>query len=529
MTMRRRDLLKTAPAALLPMPALAQNMRSRTLRLVPSTDLVSLDPVISTALVAVQHGYHVFDTLYGVDGQMRPHPQMAEGHQVSDDNLTWTIQLREGLRFHDGAPVRSRDCAASLERWSRRDVYGRVYGAAVESYETPDDRTLRIRLKTPFPRLLQAIGKPHSSPAFIMPERIVKASPDTPISEMIGSGPYRFLAEEMDSGNLFAYAKFDGYRPRDEAPDWTSGGKVAHFDRVEWRVIADKSTAVSALLQGEIDWIENIPADLEPLAARSRQVRVQNADPLGTVLVMRFNHQAAPFNNAALRRFVLEVAKQTDYLATVTGGSPDAWRECKAMYPCTITGVEEIGKDRFGRLVGNEAAMREALRATGYNNERIVILNPADSPALAPLGPITADLLKRAGLNVDLQDMDWGTLLQRRNSKAPVEENGWSIFHSTWPSIAIADPVQNTTMRGEGSRGWPGWYESTEMERLTADWLAATDEAAQARLQSEIHALALREVPTLPLGIYFPKTAYRSDLTGVLGGSVRYPWNVRRG
>lgn len=528
MTVRRRDMLAFASALGLSAPAVAQDTRASTLRFVPSTDLVSLDPVLSTALVAVQHGYHVFDTLYGVDGRMQPQPQMAESHEVSADGRAWTIRLREGLRFHDGAPVLPRDCAASLDRWSRRDTFGRVYGAAVEGYDSVDDRTLRIRLKRPFPRLAEALGKPHSSPAFIMPARVAAAAPNTPISEIIGSGPYRFLPGEFDSGNRVAYARFDGYKPRSEAPDWTSGGKVAHFERIEWRVITDKSTAVAALMQGEVDWLENIPADLEPLAARNRRIRIVDADPLGTVLVMRFNHSAAPFNNPALRRFVMQVAQQSDYLATVTGGDLKAWRECRAMFPCAIPGVEEIGRDQFGGLVGNPSAMHAALEATGYKGEKVVILNPADSPALAPLGPVTADLLKRAGLNVDLQDMDWGTLLQRRLSKAPSDQGGWSIYHSTWPSIAIANPVLNTTVRGDGAAGWPGWFESAEMERLTDEWLNATAEADQKRLFDAIHALALREVPTLPLGVYFPHTAYRTELTGVLGGSVRYPWNVRR-
>lgn len=528
MTIRRRAILPLAAAAVLPMPALGQDMRARTLRLVPSTDLVSLDPVLSTALVAVQHGYHVFDTLYGVDGQMRAQPQMAEGHTVSADGRAWTIRLREGLRFHDGEPVRSRDCAASLERWARRDTFGRVYMLAVDGYETPDDRTLVIKLKRPFPRLAEAIGKPHSQPAFIMPERIARAAGDNAITEIIGSGPYRFLRDEWSSGHLIAYAKFDAYRPRSEAPDWTSGGKVAHFERVEWRVIADKSTAVAALVQGEVDWMESLPADLEPIANRSRRVKIENADPLGSSVVARFNHLVPPFNNAALRRFVLQVVRQTDYLATVTGGNASAWRECQAMFPCTVPGVEEIGRGQFGRLIGNAAAMQEALRATGYNGEKVVILNPADNATLAPLGPITAQALRQAGMNVEMLDMDWGTLLQRRMNRTSTATGGWSLYHTTWPGIAIANPVLNTTIRGEGATGWPGWFESAEMERLTSDWLYATDTAEQGRLMSEIHALAMREVPTLPLGIYFPKTAYRTELTGVLGGSVRYPWNVRR-
>jgi len=528
MSFRRRDLLAFTTALGLSAPAIGQNMRARTLRFVPSTDLVSLDPVLSTALVAVQHGFHVFDTLYGVDGRMQAKPQMAEGHAVSDDGLAWTIRLREGLQFHDGEPVRSRDCAASIERWAKRDTFGRVFQTAVAAYETPDDRSLVIRLKRPFPRLADALAKPHSQPAFIMPERIVRAAGDGAITEVTGSGPYRFLASEWSSGNLIAYARFDGYRPRSEAPEWTSGAKVAHFERVEWRVIADKATAVAALAQGEVDWMEAMPADLEPVALRGGRVTIENADPLGSSVVMRFNHLVPPFDNPALRRFVMRIVTQTDYLATVTGGKPDAWRECQAMFPCTIPGIDEIGRGSFGDLAGRTAEMRAALRATGYNGEKVVILNPADNATLAPLGPITAQAMRDAGMNVELADMDWGTLLQRRNNRTSTATGGWSLYHTTWPSIAIANPVLNTTIRGEGATGWPGWFESADMERLTAEWLYATAEADQQRLFGEIHALALREVPTLPLGIYFPKTAYRRELTGVLGGSVRYPWNVRR-
>jgi peptide/nickel transport system substrate-binding protein len=525
MSINRRDLFLATAALPLARPALAQDRRAATLRLVPSTNLVSLDPVFSTALVAVQHGYHVFDTLYGVDAAMRPQPQMAEGATVSDDGRVWSIRLREGLRFHDGEPVRAADCAASLDRWSRRDPFGRAFGAAVDRYDTSEDRNLRIHLKRPFPRLLDAIGKPHSAPAFIMPERIARSAPDQPISEMVGSGPYRFLANELDSGNLIAYAKFDGYRPREGKPEWTSGGKVAHFDRVEWRVITDQSTAVAALQQGEVDWMENVSSDLEPLLARRSQVKVEVSDPLGTELVLRFNHSVAPFNNPALRRFVMGVLQQADYLATVTG---DGGRECKAMFPCTIPGIEEIGRDTFSNLASNPARMAEALKATGYTGERVVVINPADNTSIAPLSQVTAERLRRAGLNVDLQDMDWGTLLQRRLSKAPADQGGWSIYHSTWPSIAIANPILNTTVRGDGASGWPGWYESAEMERLTSEWLSASSDADRNRLVSEAHALALRDVPSLPLGIFYPKTAYRAELQGVLGGSVRYPWNVRR-
>ena len=138
----------------------------------PSTNLTVLDPVFTPAAVSITHGYCVFDTLYGMDAELKPVPQMAAGHTVSADGLTWEITLRDGLKFHDGEPVRARDCAESLNRWSKRDSFGQALGAATESFGAKDDKTIVIRLKRPFGRLLHAIGKPHSSPAMIMPERL---------------------------------------------------------------------------------------------------------------------------------------------------------------------------------------------------------------------------------------------------------------------------------------------------------------------------------------------------------------------
>ncbi len=241
---RRAAALGLAGTLAAPMVARGQRAADpRVLRFVPQAGLSNLDPIASLAGVAVNHGFYVWDTLYGIDAQMRPRPQMAEGHSVSDDGLRWTIRLREGLAFHDGTPVRSRDCAASLRRWGNRDTFGRTYAAAVRDYETPDDRTLVIVLSQPFPLLLDAIAKAGTSPAFIMPERIAATDALRPITEIVGSGPYRFLAEEFNAGSRAAYAKFDRYRPRAEAPEWTSGGKVAHFERIEWHMLPDPATA----------------------------------------------------------------------------------------------------------------------------------------------------------------------------------------------------------------------------------------------------------------------------------------------
>jgi peptide/nickel transport system substrate-binding protein len=197
--MRRRMLMKSAAVTLLAArgsgatslaaPAVAQPANTATLRFVPQANLTLLDPVFTTATVTSNHGYYVFDTLYSVGPDGISHPQMAEGHTISDDRLTWHIRLREGLLFHDGSPVRAIDCIASIQRWAVRDPFGQLLAAAVESYSAADDRTLVIKLIQPFPLLAMALGKADSSVPFIMPERLARTAADKPVTEMIGSGP----------------------------------------------------------------------------------------------------------------------------------------------------------------------------------------------------------------------------------------------------------------------------------------------------------------------------------------------------
>ncbi len=530
LNLRRREVLSAAgAAALLPGRAgWAQDRRARTLRLVPSTDLVFLDPMFVDALVSIQHGYHVFDTLYGVNHRLEPQPQMAEGHEASADGLSWTIRLRPGLVFHDGQPVRAADCIASLARWSKRDTAGRVVAAYLDDYTALDERTFRVRFKQPFPHFLHAIGKPHITPAFIMPERLAQTPITSAVTEMVGSGPYRFLAAEWRPGSLVAYSRFEGYVPRQEPADWTSGGKVAHFDRVEWHVIPDQATAFAALQRGEVDWMESVSADLLPLARRDRTLRTAHDDPFGKLLVMRFNHLQPPFNNVKLRQVMMKAVHQEDYFSTLNGGDPDNSQDCFAALPCTLPTVRQLGQGRFGGLHGDGAGIAEAARAAGYAGETVVVLNAADSLVIAPLGRVTADLLTRAGFKVELQEMDFGTMLKRLTSQEPVGNGGWSVFCTAWPTVAIANPMQNLTIRGEGRRGYAGWYESAAMEGLVKDWIGATTPQDQAAAEDRIHRLALADVPTLALGMFKPNMAYRADLDGVLSGSVRYPWNLKR-
>ncbi|TQF84189.1 ABC transporter substrate-binding protein [Elioraea sp. Yellowstone] len=527
--MKRRDLLLGAAAmaasAGLARPAIAQPAAARVLRMVPHANPGSLDPIWTTAYVTRNFGYLVFDTLFATNERLEVEPQMAEGHTVEDDGKRYIITLRDGLRFHDGEPVRPADCIASLERWSKRDSMGQRLAALLDEMRPLDDRRFEIRLKRPFSLLLTALGKPSSNVPFIMPERIARTDPFKQIEEFVGSGPFRFNRDEWVPGSVLTFARNEHYRPRSSGtPSLTAGPKVVHLDRVEWRVIPDASTAGAALQAGEVDWWEQPNPDLMPLLRRHRQIEVTTQDPVGLAGIMRFNHLQPPFDNAALRRAIVPAINQMDFMIAVNGTDPAGIRTGTGFFASVSPLATSAGVEA---MKGDLAAARAAIKASGYNGERIVILGPTDINAPKALSEVTHDLLRRLELNVDFQAMDWGTVVQRRNSREPVERGGWSVLCTAFGGYDFLDPSGHLPLRGNGTQGWVGWPTSARLEELREAWFDAPDLAAQKRIAAEMQALAFQEVPYLPLGEYIQFTALRRNVQGMLKG-VPVFWNIRK-
>lgn len=525
--MDRRTFVKgTAAAAgsLLAAPAIAQDMSAKILRFVPQANLTALDPMWTTATVTANHGYYVYDTLFGSDMDLKPRPQMAEGYERSADGRTYRIKLRDGLKFHDGTPVRSNDCVASLKRWCVRDTFGQLLAKAVGEYKIVDDRTFEIVLAKPFPMLLECLCKADSAP-FVMQERHALTDPMKQVTELVGSGPYRFLPGEYNSGSLVVYEKFKDYAPRSEPASRNSGGKVANFERIEWRVMPDALTAANALIKGEVDWFERPPADLQPLLGKSADVKREVIDKSGRMSIMRFNCLHEPFNNIAVRQAIRLAVNQADYMRVTQGDDPADWAVCRSFWG---RGSQYFEREYDDLMPQSLEKGKAALKASGYANEKIVIINPTDFPDIGPLGLVTFDLLKGMGMNVDLAETDWGSVIQRRSSRESVAKGGWSVFHTTGGVVGWGNPATNFLTRGQGDKGWFGWWKSDKAEELTDAWLNAPDEAAQRKVAGELNRLVLDEAGTIPLGQFMLKTAYRKSLTGILHGNAPYPWGVKR-
>jgi peptide/nickel transport system substrate-binding protein len=235
----------------------ARSAGDKTLRFIPRSDLRVLDPIWTTAYASRNHGYMTFDTLFALDSEFRPQPQMVGDFSISPDKLVHRFGLRPGLKFHDGEKVRGADCTASLQRWMARDPLGQALAASIDEMTGDNDPSFTIRLKEPFPLLLDGLAKVSSLVPFIMPERMARTDPFKQITDTIGSGPFRFVREEFDPGHKVVYVKNQDYAPRSGPPNWASGGKVVKIERVEWIVLAEPSTAAGALGGGEVDWWEN--------------------------------------------------------------------------------------------------------------------------------------------------------------------------------------------------------------------------------------------------------------------------------
>ena len=316
----RRHVLAAAAvlATVVAVPALPAQAES-VLRVIPHADLKNLDPIWTTAYISRNHGYLIYDTLFAMNEKFEPQPQMVDTYEVSDDKLTWTFKLRDGLKFHDGADVTSDDVISSLKRWGARDGMGQQLMGAMGEMVAVDASTFQFKLKEPFGLVLESIGKISSNVPFIMPKRVADTDPFKQIDDYTGSGPFVFVKEEWVPGSKVVYKKFADYKPRSEAPDAASGGKIAKVDRVEWTYFPDQTTAMNALINSEVDYFEAPANDLMPLLEANEGINVEINDPLGNIGFARFNHLLPPFDNVDVRRAAIMAMKQEDYMQGAVG------------------------------------------------------------------------------------------------------------------------------------------------------------------------------------------------------------------
>ncbi len=495
------------------------------LRTVPSSDLKILDPIWTTANITRNHGFMIYDTLFGMDEKGVIRPQMVEKYTASVDNKVWTFTLRPGLKFHDGAPVTSQDVIASLARWAKRDTLGQKMYGAMDSITAEGANAFRMNFKQPFGVVLEALGKPSPMVPFIMPKRVADTPADKQIEDMIGSGPFTLAKEDFRPGDRAIYRKNISYVPRKEAASGLAGGKVVNVDRVEWVFLRDPQTQANALLNGEVDVVESVPASGYMALRTNEKVELVDVMPAGPFTVI-YNHKVPPFNNPkALKAAMLAINQEAMLRAQAT--YRDFYKPCASIYLCGST----YANDKTGFFTGKPQfeEAKKLLKESGYDGKPVVILLPGDAPALNKLPVVYGQLLKQVGFNVDVQATDWATLVTRRTKKELPENGGWSAFITFWGGIDASSPITHSALTGNGDQGFFGWPAVPELEALKLRFIETTDVSQRKEIATQIQLLALEGGVIAPLGEGKAPTAVRR---GVVSGLLRSPavlyWNVRK-
>ncbi len=490
------------------------------------SDLKIVDPIWTTALITTHHGNMIYDTLFSVDEKLAVKPQMVDKWDVSADKLTWTFTLRDGLEWHDGQPVTAEDCVASLKRWAAKDSMGQKLMGEVTSLTAPDAKTIKMVLKEPYGLVLDSLGKASANIAFMMPKRVAETDPNTQITDFTGSGPFIFKKDEWKPGEKAVYVKNTKYKPRNEPPSGLAGGKVVKIDRVEWITIPDQQTQVNALLNGEIDLIEITPPDLLPLLQKDKNISIQVVNPAGRQYEMRFNVLTKPFDNAKIREAALYAIDQKPFLEANVGDAK-YYTLCKSVFPCGSPLETTKGWD--DKLSGNIAKAKELLKEAGYDGTPVVMMHQTDIAGHNQLATVAKPQLEAAGFKVDLQAMDWQTLVARRAKKDPADKGGWSVFFTSWGSPDVMNPVSAAFINASCDKAAFGWPCDPEIEKLRDAYAKETDPAKQKAIAEQVSLRLSSGYPTfVPLGQFTTPTAIRTNVTGILQVPELALWNVEK-
>ena len=518
----------TATALLLgAAPSVAQ--QPKVLRVTMHADVRTLDPFWTTQTIAGIHGMMVYDTLFSLDSDLNPQPQMVDSWTVSDDRKVYTFTLRDGLTFHDGSAVTSKDVVASMKRWGQRDGAGKQLFGYTESVTEKGDKSFVWTLKEPYGLVIDTLAKSGTSIPFIMREKEALVEPTQQIQEVVGSGPFAFTRDEWVPGSKTVYEKFKAYVPRKEPASGHAGGKVVKVDRVEFVWLSDPQTAQAALVAGEIDYLENPQPDFLPMLESDPNIKLETHKAMGTMGIIQLNHLHPPFNNVKARQAMHLLINNADYLNTIAA-DPKLQTLCYSSFGCGVAMETDAGSDNYKAppdVKRAEALFKEA----GYNGEPITILHATDHQYINPANLVMIQQLRKAGfLKLDVQAMDWGTVVSRRAKKEPPAQGGWNIFITGTTVLSSSSPITHVAIGMGCDKAWFGWPCDAKFEELRKQWAFAPDVEARKKIAVDLSKRAYELVPYVSFAQWRNPVAYRSDrISGVLSvPSVPPMWNIEK-
>lgn len=530
MNMLRRSILR-AGAAALAAPALGIS-RARaagpvTMRAVMQGDLRSFDPIWTTANITAYYGAMVYDTLFAVDDKFNPQPQMVGQWNLSDDKKTYTFVLRDGLGWQDNTPVTAADCVASIRRWAARNAGGQAIMQRTADLSAKDDKTIVLTLKEPFGLVITALSSCTTPLCFMMPKKDAETDPFQQVTGRTGSGPFTLNQSQTQPGSKYVFDKWDKYVPRAEPASGLAGGKVVHLDQVIWENITDEQTAAAALTAGEIDFYELPPLDIVPQLAKNPDLKLKVMNPTGQDGVMRLNTLHPPFDNVDARRAMLYLVDQKAIL-NATFGDPSYYHPSPSIFGYGTPMTTDANTEWFKEAPNPDKA-KALFQKAGYKGEKVVVLQPTDFAFMNNSAQLVAGWLQNIGVNADLAAMTWGEVITRRSNMKPDNEGGWDIFITYGGGFDWSNPVTMMALSMTGKKGWFGWPENADYEKLREQWAEASSITEQKAIAAKMQAVAWDYVPMVMLGSWTQPAAMRKNIDGFLTNPDVVPfWNVTK-
>ncbi len=488
------------------------------LNAVLESEVVYLDPRFTTATISRTFGYMVYDTLFSMDSKGAIHPQMVKDVAISPDKLTYTFTLRDGLVWDDGSPVTAADCVASLKSWAPHDALGRMLAAATSAMESPDPKTIVLKLSKPFPLVLQTLGKPNAIVPFMMPARLANAPVNSKTTDVDGSGPFLFRPNLWRPGDTMVLERNPAYVPRAEPPDFLSGGKKVNIDRLTLKVMPDTSTAATALMQNEIDYLQFVPFDWINRLEKTNGVKLMALGGIDQYQGnYRINADNPPFDDPAIRRVLWKLVDQQTVLEATGLPANFYLKDCPSFWMCG-TPLETDAGSAIAKFSIDDA--KRALAQTKYHGEKVVMMELPNDPTSMQASLVMASNLRAAGFNVEEQAMDWGTLLARR-----IKKEGWNLFAVYSNGADMMSPLTHFYVSSNCS-DYPGWTCDPRVSDLLKQFADADTDASRKQIAAQIQTDEYEAVPSVMWGQFTLPAAYRTSLTGLIQSSFPMFWGV---
>lgn len=472
----------------------------------------TLDEHQTTAGITAEIGYCMYETLFAYDHEYQPSPMLAESYTVSDDGLNHTFTLRQGVPFHNGKEMTSEDVLASMVRWGEISGVGKALFEATESIEATDDYTIEMVTSKPYGTILIALCS-NTQACTIHPKELLDEYGLDPIQEFIGTGPYRFVDRQADA--YIRFERFDDYAAIEGDTDGYGGHKYQWVDEIEFVPVPDEAARVAGMQAGDYHIVMQLGNDHYDTLRDADNLRVEILPPSNWDVF--FLNWAQPLMGDPLIRKAFQAALDHMPIMQSSRGGGDFVQLDPSLMMRPTPWYSTVGEELYN--IADPELAAQYLEEAGYDDTPVRFMCTQEYSYMYGAAVVARQQLEEAGFVIDLQVIDWATVLERR-----AQRESWDVFVTGHGFVP--DPSQITYV-GQMNI-YPGWWDDEDSLELAAELLSEPDFEKRFELWEQIQINAYEQVPAVKTGDSSVISVWSRDVGGYtnqLQRGVPY-WNV---